>query len=370
MKRRYGMLALSLGLAIGMVGQAYAVADRTEIEKTKMYRGTNNGQEGTWIEYVTRTYRYVADPSRLAAKDAFVAQFGREPSDAEIDQFLMLKTLGTGLSDKELAAIAANLASGKVTLDQVKQQLATLKSLAGENPYNKFLSLLPEAFLTSKGAISQSVAQQVGAYGRWQGLDTRIETAYKAIGVDPNSKKFTSGPKAGQAVAGDFSSLVGQLTSGYVTFDWNYDNLIQDLGGASTLEQMARARGAGNQSDRSDLYTGNLTFKDSLKDPSLSHAWNAGVNGDTDSDSSVRSWLQTYDGIGKFNNGTDLDVFVSVAYSTAAKLVAESKALRAMGLSSQADAKVNQARNVVLLDGNDHDPLVLDLNKNGTIDVT
>ncbi|HBN07676.1 MAG TPA: hypothetical protein DD435_03165 [Cyanobacteria bacterium UBA8530] len=92
-------LALSLGLAFGVMAPALAIADRVETEKANMVRGTNNGQDGYWIEYVTRTYHFTEVAQKAAIRDAFLETLGREPTADELAKYVQQLVNGTSIED-------------------------------------------------------------------------------------------------------------------------------------------------------------------------------------------------------------------------------------------------------------------------------
>lgn len=425
--KSYRLAILALSLSICAMPSAWALKNgdtRTEVSRT-INRGTNSGSTGYWVESLRKTYQFSEDPAKAAVRDAFAALFGREANDQEWAAWLAafqgkpaadITAKGKSISDlyknifgrapsseeliagiqrlyngdtlsaiaKEmlnkrlagsdyqaldpnvLAAVKDRIANGSLSADVAIAQLNALLALSKENPNSKYPSNLPSAFLTSTGAISADVANQVGAWGRGVGVDTKIANAYKALGIDPKEKTMPNGgtldPK--------FPTMIAQLkAAGMVTYDWDFNTLMKDLD-RSVIDQMGSARAGITNSTGYNGDQSNLFSKDNLNDPTLQHDYNAGLGSVVTDDGTVRGWIKTYDGLSAFNNTNDIDLYMAVTYSSAAKLVAESKALRALGLTSQADTKLTAARNIVLLTGNNHDPLVLDLNHNGKIDVT
>lgn len=335
--KRIFTLALSLTLGV-MVAPSFAITNgETRVETSRnVTRGTNNGQNGYWIENIRKTYRFTED----AATTTALTTAGIEKVDPVV-------------ADK----IREKIYTGEVTVANAAAQIQTLAKIAEENRNSDYLETLPAEYLNwAPGKpLSQAVIDKVGAEPReWE---NRFVNAYNGIDVNPDTKVFTDGPLKGQKLSSDFNTMVDQLTqNGYITQDWNYDTLIADLGGQGTLDSYGQGRG---------FWASNLFGKENLHDSTLFQRYSSREG----QDAATRTWVRS-DGIGRFNGANDMDVLMAVNYSTAAKLVAESKALRAMGMTKEADAKLNSARNVVLLDGNDHDPLVLDLNHNGKVDVT
>lgn len=466
--RKYGMLALSLGLALTVMAPALAEADRVQTERTRVERGSNAGQSGYWLEYTTKTYRYTESSEVTSVRNAFQAAMGRQPNLTELNTYLHLSRGGgfdeatylrqnpdvaaavargqirsgydhylnwgfgegratgvpTGtplnIDPSILAQAAVKVANGSLNVYTAKSQLQTLSNLAQQNRNDSYLSVLPQAYLNwdpTDGIINNNLAAAVGALG--QGWEPRFADAYKGLGIDSNTKTFISGPLKGQKLASDYATALSQLSSnGYLTMDWNWDTLLSDIGGQGTLDNYAAARG-GNIN--SALWTANIFAKQSMSDKTFIQrysdelisayekmrngqirswpgdvwtSWyydtgwynserNKGRTPEQIEDEMVRYWMSV-DGVGRFStgavmgpigptyvgNGMDADILALQNFSSAAKLVAESKALRALGLAPQAEAKLIQARNLILLDGNNHDPLVLDLNENGKIDVT
>ncbi|HEY9766220.1 MAG TPA: hypothetical protein V6C82_07635, partial [Chroococcales cyanobacterium] len=243
--RNCSRLALSLGLAFGVMAPALAVADRVETEKANVVRGSNGGQDGYWIDYVTRTYHFTEDQGKIAARDAFLALFGHEPSDAELSNFLTLKSsAGAGIDDRSIATVVKNITIGTVSLNTAQAQMGELKRLTNENRNSNYLTALPAEYLNwSPGKpLGQATIDKVGAEPRkWE---NRFVNAYNGIGIDPDTKVFRDGPLAGKKLSTDFNSMVDQLSgNGYITFDWNYDTLLKDLGGQGTLDSYGQGRG-------------------------------------------------------------------------------------------------------------------------------
>ncbi|HBN07951.1 MAG TPA: hypothetical protein DD435_04640 [Cyanobacteria bacterium UBA8530] len=319
---------------------------------------------------------------------------------------------------QEVTAMAQAVAAGKVTLATALASINSLKAIGEQNKNSDYLSEIPKAYLDwdpTKGPLTLAQAQEVGALG--QGWEPRFVDAYQGLNVDPTTKIFQAGPLQGQKLAADYPSALAQLkNNGYITQDWNFDTLLADLGGQAVLDQYAAARG------NSTFWTANLFVKQNMADPTFiqrysqqlitnyekkrlnpSFQWpgdvwtswyydsgwyNAerakGLTPDQVQDEMVRYWMSV-DGVGAFSSGftmgaigpvpngrggLDADILALENTSAAAKLVAQSKALRAAGATALADAKIVEARNLILLDGNNHDPLVLDLNHNGKVDVT
>jgi hypothetical protein len=375
------MLAFSIGL-FGLVAPAFAVPDKVETEKTNSYRGTSGGQDGFWVEYVTRTYRFAEDPQKATIRDAFASVFGREPNAAEWDQW-------SGALKKGTAEELKN-DQGKV-VDLYKQLLGRtptgdelLAGLTGMVNGKSYQALRDELYAKSAARIAATFPGLTLSAAEINKIASLSTATLNNIGIPggvnkdsiENIARGAYAWKVSSVSVADRLSVAQNARNGQTaTRNWNTGELMKFVGWMDSSGQMLGysqpvnndilAPGGQRFGYQNGSWTGNFDrvaplYLDNINDGSIKN----------------RVWGGNYIG---YNNGSytmmDANTRDNVAWvmSEGQRYMDMYKAFNSVGATNAAnEAKLRAQRTMALLAStySYHDPIALDLNHNGKIDVT
>jgi hypothetical protein len=353
------------------------VNGETKVETAKnVYRGTSNGLNGYWVENLTKSFKYYEDPVKVAIRNAAQAVLGHTPSDAEWSQWRVLAADSAADIIKNKADITSLYSSLLGRAPTAAEMLSALTRMMNGTSYSTIYNQVYASSATARVAsifpgmpISAAEAAKIanlsaatlnnikppaipgesiypaGLYGRdsatWRNLfnggwswTDRNALVTRALG----GKTVPSRPYN----ADELMKFVGWESNGWWQNN-NMTNLVASLGGVyQVISQGSRPKIA-------------VTFKASpgaTVQRGLLWGNNASYIVDL-----------TYPG--------GLDQTVSYFMSEGARYLDMYKSFNSVGASAAAAEAKSRAEEVMaMLAGVVSDPLVLDLNGNGKIDVT